>query len=199
MPRNNNHSQKGKGDKMKRIFVALMTVIMLVGLMAIPTQAAYHAELGEYVSEIEIGEEYVLESVKFPGLVATPDTRPDYTDWLTLTKFYSASPREAHQLWHFTNWDEHTGTRSGYVQLSNHIKSYGSGTLRLITYTPNGFYWLKDRYGDESQWFKPVKAYVKNGRQVWRFYHTASGCKLSPGGWTDYYLRKVNHIDPAQG
>ena len=203
-------------EKFKRSIVALCAVAAMIAVMVTPVQAAYHVELGEYVNEIEPGAEYVIESVQFPGLVATPDKREKYKDYITLEKFNAASPWGSQQVWHFTNWDTKwvndpmLGTydtsfeRPGMYMISNHTSYRGESwtkTLRLITYDAQKGYTAKFiEYNDDgstadTQWFECVKLYKKSGKQVWKIVGVSSNVRMAPGGWSEVYLRKPIELD----
>lgn len=203
--------------KMKKGIMSILTVAAVIAMLvttATPAEAAYHVELGEYVSEIEPGAEYVIESVKFPGKVATPDKRAKYKDYITLEKFNAASPWGSQQVWHFTNWDTKwvndpmLGTydtsfeRPGMYMISNHTSYRGeSGTLRLITYDAEKGYtakfteWNEDGSTADTQWFKCVKLRKEGGKQVWKLVGVSSNTRLAPGGWSEVYLRKPVELD----
>ena len=201
-------------EKFKRSIVALCAVAAMIAVMVTPVQAAYHVELGEYVDEIEPGAEYVIESVKFPGKVATPDKREQYKDYITLEKFNAASPWGSQQVWHFTQWDtkwvddpmlghyDVSFTRPGMFMISNHTSYRGeSGTLRLITYDKKKGYTAKiEEYNadgsiKDTQWFNCVKLYKKDGKQVWKIVGVSSNVRMAPGGWSEIYLRKPIELD----
>jgi len=203
-------------EKFKRSIVALCAVAAMIAVMVTPVQAAYHVELGEYVNEIVPGEEYVIESVQFPGKVATPDKRAKYKDYITLEKFNAASPWGSQQVWHFTNWDTKwvndpmLGTydtsfeRPGMYMISNHTSYRGESwtkTLRLITYDAQKGYTAKFiEYNDDgstadTQWFKCVKLYKKSGKQVWKIVGVSSNVRMAPGGHSEVYLRKPIELD----
>ena len=199
-------------EKFKRSIVALCAVAAMIAVMVTPVQAAYHVELGEYVNKIEPGAEYVIESVQFPGQVATPDKRAKYKDYITLEKFNAASPWGSQQVWHFTNTDERyvdgmyleQFTRPGMYMISNHTSYRGESwtkTLRLITYDAQKGYTAKFiEYNDDgsvadTQWFKCVKLYKKSGKQVWKIVGVSSNIRMAPGGWSEVYLRKPIELD----
>ena len=203
-------------EKFKRTIVALCAVAAMIAVMVTPVQAAYHVELGEYVDEIEPGAEYVIESVKFPGKVATPDKRAKYKDYITLEKFNAASPWGSQQVWHFTNTDtkyvdddmlghyDMQFRRPGMYMISNHTSYDGESwtkTLRLITYDKKKGYtakfieYNKDGSVADTQWFKCVKLYKKNGKQVWKIVGVSSNVRMAPGGHSEVYLRKPIELD----
>ena len=199
-------------EKFKRSIVALCAVAAMIAVMVTPVQAAYHVELGPCVDEIESGKEYVIESVKFPGKVATPDKREQYKDYITLENFNASDPWGNQQVWHFTNTDskyvddEMLGhydmqfTRPGMYMISNHTSYRGESwtkTLRLITYDAKKGYTAKFiEYNDDgsvadTQWFKCVKLRkTDDGKQIWKITGVSSGTRLAPGGWSEVVLHE---------
>lgn len=198
-------------EKFKRSIVALCAVAAMIAVMVTPVQAAYHVELGEYVDEIVPGEEYVIESVKFPGMVATPDKRAKYKDYITLEKFNAASPWGSQQVWHFTNTDERyvdgmyleQFTRPGMFTISNHTDYAGSWTktLRLITcdqkkgYTAKFCEYNEDGSLKDTQWFWGTILRYQDGKPVWKIVGVSSNVRMAPGGWSEVYLRKPIELD----
>ena len=168
----------------------IMTILAMaaVALMLITTatnaNAADRRKLGRYVDKIVPGEEYVIESVQFPGMVASPDRREKYKDYITLTKWDAEHPNTAQQIWHFTNTDEKSidgmyleqFTRQGMFQMSNFTNylEHPAKTLRLITYDAKKGYMAKpeeynsDGSTKDTQWFKGTVLRVEDGKRYGR-------------------------------
>lgn len=199
--------------RFKKLIMALCVAAVMIGVMATPAQAAYSVSLGPCVDEIEPGKEYVIESVKWPGKVAAPDTRAKYKGYITLAKFSTTNPRGKQQIWHFTNYDtrwvdtpwgdkyEESYTRQGKFQISN----FANGTLQQITYDKKKGYTVKateynsDHSVKDTQWFTGEKVRKQDGKQVWAIYGVSSGSGMAPGGWLEVYLHEPIETDPAQG
>ena len=191
--------------------LAMAAVIVLLIATATPSHAEDRRKLGRYVDEIEPGKEYVIESVKFPGKVASPDRREKYKDYITLTTWNPVDPYGAGQIWHFTNYDTkwvddpmlgHYDTsfyRPGKFMISNHTDYDGSWTqtLRLITYDAKRGYtarfceYNKDGSIADTQWFTGTKLRKQGGKQVWKIVGVSSNTRLAPGGHSEVYLREV--------
>lgn len=191
------------------ILAAVMVMLMLM-LTASPAHAD-NRKLGRYVDKIEPGKEYVIESVKFPGKVASPDRRTKYKDYITLTKWNPSDPYGAQQIWHFTNTDtkwvddpmlghyDVSFTRPGMFMISNHTDYDGSWqmTIRIITYDAKRGYtakpceYNKDGSIKDTQWFKATKLRKQGGKQIWKIVGVSSNTRLAPGGHSEVYLREV--------
>lgn len=189
----------------------IMTILAMAAVMLITTatnaNAADRRKLGRYVDKIVPGEEYVIESVQFPGMVASPDRREKYKDYITLTKWNPEDPNGCQQIWHFTNMDEKVidgmymeqFTRPGMFQMSNFTNylEHPSKTLRLITYDAVKGYMAKpeeynsDGSTKDTQWFKGTVLRVEDGKTVWKIVGVSSNCRMAPGGWSEVYLREV--------
>lgn len=196
-----------KMDRAWMVVLVLAAVIVMLIATAAPSHAADRRKLGRYVDKIEPGKEYVIESVKFPGMVASPDRREKYKDYITLTKWNPDDPNGSQQIWHFTNIDEKVidgmyleqFTRPGMFQMSN-FTNYLEGpekTLRLITYDPKKGYTAKpeeynaDGSTADTQWFTGTKLRKQGGKQVWKIVGVSSNTRLAPGGHSEVYLREV--------
>ena len=180
-------------------------IIMLVAATAVPALAD-NRKLGRYADKIEPGKEYVIESVKFPGMVASPDRRAKYKDYITLTKWNPEDPNGSQQIWHFTNMDEKSVdgmyleqfTRPGMFQMSNFTNylEHPSKTLRLITYDAKKGYTAKpeeynsDGSTKDTQWFTGTVLRVEDGKTVWKIVGVYKNYRLAPGGWSEVYLRE---------
>ena len=197
-----------KMDRVWMIVLALAAVIVMLIATATPSHAADRRKLGRYVDKIEPGKEYVIESVRFPGLVASPDRREKYKDYITLTKWNPEDPNGSQQIWHFTNMDESViddgmyleqFTRPGMFQMSNFTNylEHPAKTLRLITYDPKKGYTAKpkeynsDGSTKDTQWFKGTVLRVEDGKAVWKIVGVSSNCRMAPGGWSEVYIREV--------
>jgi hypothetical protein len=200
-----------KMDRVWMLALAMAAVIVLLIATATPSHAADRRKLGRYVDEIEPGMEYVIESVRFPGMVASPDRREKYKDYITLTKWDAEHPNTAQQIWHFTNTDskwvddpmlgeyEWNFTREGMFQMSNFTNylEHPSKTLRLITYDAKSGYTAKpeeynsDGSTKDTQWFTGTVLRVEDGKTIWKIVGVSSNCRLAPGGWSEVYLREV--------
>ena len=181
-------------------------IIMLFAATAVPALAD-NRKLGRYADKIEPGKEYVIESVKFPGMVASPDRRAKYKDYITLTKWNPEDPNGCQQIWHFTNMDEKViddgmyleqFTRPGMFQMSNFTNyfEHPAKTLRLITYDAKKGYTAKpEEYNEDgstpdTQWFTGTVLRVQDGKAVWKIVGVSSNCRMAPGGWSEVYLRE---------
>ena len=196
--------------RFKKIMILAITAIMIMTAFATTASASEGWKMGEYVDEVVPGEEYIIESVKFPGKVASPDRRAKYKDYITLTAFDEQHPYAAQQIWHFTNYDtkwvddpmlghyDVSFERPGMFMISNHTDYDGSWTqtLRLITYDSKKGYTAKfieynsDGSTADTQWFRCVKLYKKDGKQVWKITGVSSGTRVAPGGWSEVYFRR---------
>lgn len=186
--------------------LAMATVAVMLITTATNANAADRRKLGRYVDKIVPGEEYVIESVQFPGMVASPDRREKYKDYITLTKWNPEDPNGCQQIWHFTNMDEKVidgmyleqFTRPGMFQMSNFTNylEHPSKTLRLITCDPKKGYTAKpkeynsDGSTKDTQWFTGTVLRVENGKTIWKIVGVSSNCRLAPGGWSEVYLRE---------
>ena len=186
--------------------LAMATVAVMLITTATNANAADRRKLGRYVDKIVPGEEYVIESVQFPGMVASPDRRAKYKDYITLTKWNPEDPNGCQQIWHFTNMDEKVidgmyleqFTRPGMFQMSNFTNylEHPSKTLRLITCDPKKGYTAKpkeynsDGSTKDTQWFTGTVLRVENGKTIWKIVGVSSNCRLAPGGWSEVYLRE---------
>ncbi len=196
--------------KMNRVWMAVLALAVVIAMLiatATPSHAADRRKLGRYVEKIEPGKEYVIESVKFPGMVASPDRRAKYKDYITLTKWNPDDPNGSQQIWHFTNMDEKVidgmyleqFTRQGMFQMSNFTNYIEdpAKTLRLITYDPKKGYAAKpeeynsDGSTKDTQWFTGTVLRVQDGKTVWKIVGVSSNCRLAPGGHSEVYLREV--------
>lgn len=196
-----------KMDRGWMVVLALAAVIVMLIATAAPSHAADRRKLGRYVDEIEPGMEYVIESVKFPGMVASPDRREQYKDYITLTKWDAEHPNTAQQIWHFTNTDEKVidgmyleqFTRPEMFQMSNFTNYIEdpAKTLRLITYDAVKGYMAKpeeynsDGSTKDTQWFKGTVLRVEDGKTIWKIVGVSSNCRMAPGGWSEVYIREV--------
>lgn len=195
---------------MRTRFIMTILAMAAVALMLITTttnaNAADRRKLGRYVDKIVPGEEYVIESVQFPGMVASPDRREKYKDYITLTKWDAEHPNTAQQIWHFTNTDEKSidgmyleqFTRPGMFQMSNFTNylEHPAKTLRLITYDAKGYTAKPEEYNSDgstkdTQWFKGTVLRVEDGKTVWKIVGVSSNYRMAPGGWSEVYLREV--------
>ena len=177
--------------------LAMATVAVMLITTATNANAADRRKLGRYVDKIVPGEEYVIESVQFPGMVASPDRREKYKDYITLTKWNPEDPNGCQQIWHFTNMDEKVidgmyleqFTRPGMFQMSNFTNylEHPSKTLRLITCDPKKGYTAKpkeynsDGSTKDTQWFTGTVLRVENGKTIWKIVGVSSNCRLAPG------------------
>lgn len=199
-------------SKMKKIGMLILTMAMIFVVMttAVPAHAADRRKLGRYADKIEPGKEYVIESVKFPGMVASPDRREKYKDYITLTKWDPENPNGAQQIWHFTNYDtkwvddpmlghyDVSFERPGMFMMSNFTDYFGdwTHTLRLITYDAQRGYTAKfieyneDGSTADTQWFTGTILRVEDGKTVWKIVGVYKNCRLAPGGWSEVYLRE---------
>lgn len=202
---------KAKRTKRTRLIMSIMAAVAVMLMITATPAHADNRKLGRYVDKIEPGKEYVIESVKFPGMVASPDRRAKYKDYITLTKWNPADPNGCQQIWHFTNtdykWvdDEMLGhyevyfERPGMFQMSNFTNylEHPSKTLRLITYDAQKGYtakpeeYNKDGSTKNTQWFKGTKLRKQGGKQVWKIVGVSSNTRLAPGGHSEVYLREV--------
>lgn len=200
-----------KLDRVWMIVLAMAVAIVMLIATAKPSHAADRRKLGRYVDKIEPGKEYVIESVKFPGKVASPDRRTKYKDYITLTTWNPDDPYGAQQIWHFTDtdtkWvdDPMLGSysmdfeRPGMFTISNHTDYSGSWTktLRLIThdsqkgYTAKSIEYNNDGSIADTQWFTGTKLRKQGGKQVWKIVGVSSNTRLAPGGHSEVYLREV--------
>ena len=187
------------------IMTLAAVIIMLFAATAVPALAD-NRKLGRYADKIEPGKEYVIESVKFPGMVASPDRRAKYKDYITLTKWNPEDPNGCQQIWHFTNMDEKVidgmyleqFTRPGMFQMSNFTNyfEHPAKTLRLITYDAKKGYTAKpEEYNEDgstqdTQWFTGTVLRVQDGKTVWKIVGVSSNCRMAPGGWSEVYLRE---------
>lgn len=187
--------------------LAMAAVAVMLITTATNANAADRRKLGRYVDKIVPGEEYVIESVQFPGMVASPDRREKYKDYITLTKWNPEDPNGCQQIWHFTNTDEKSidgmyleqFTRPGMFQISNFTNYYEhpAKTLRLITcdtkkgYTAKPVEYNEDGSTPDTQWFTGTVLRVENGKTIWKIVGVSSNCRLAPGGWSEVYLREV--------
>lgn len=188
------------------IMTLAAVIIMLFAATAVPALAD-NRKLGRYADKIEPGKEYVIESVKFPGMVASPDRRAKYKDYITLTKWNPEDPNGCQQIWHFTNMDEKViddgmyleqFTRPGMFQMSNFTNyfEHPAKTLRLITYDAKKGYTAKpEEYNEDgstpdTQWFTGTVLRVQDGKAVWKIVGVSSNCRMAPGGWSEVYLRE---------
>ena len=186
--------------------LAMAAVAVMLLTTATNANAADRRKLGRYVDKIVPGEEYVIESVQFPGMVASPDRREKYKDYITLTKWNPDDPNGAQQIWHFTNTDEKSVdgmyleqfTRPGMFTISNHTDYAGSWTktLRLITYDQTKGYTAKfceyneDGSLKDTQWFWGTVLRYQDGKPVWKIVGVSSNSRMAPGGWSEVYLRE---------
>lgn len=187
------------------IMTMAAVIIMLIAATAAPALAD-NRKLGRYADKIEPGKEYVIESVKFPGMVASPDRRAKYKDYITLTKWNPEDPNGCQQIWHFTNMDEKVidgmyleqFTRPGMFQMSNFTNyfEHPAKTLRLITYDAKKGYTAKpEEYNEDgstqdTQWFTGTVLRVQDGKTVWKIVGVSSNCRMAPGGHSEVYLRE---------
>ena len=91
--------------RIKKIMILVVTAIMIMTAFATTASASEGWKMGEYVDEVVPGEEYIIESVKFPGKVASPDRRAKYKDYITLTTYDEMNAYAKQQIWRFTNYD----------------------------------------------------------------------------------------------
>lgn len=200
-------AKKAMRTRLIMTILAMAAVAVMLITTATNASAADRRKLGRYVDKIVPGEEYVIESVQFPGMVASPDHREKYKDYITLTKWNPEDPNGSQQIWHFTNMDERViddgmyleqFTRPGMFQISNFTNylEHPAKTLRLITcdtkkgYTAKPKEYNSDGSTKDTQWFTGTVLRVENGKTIWKIVGVSSNCRLAPGGWSEVYLRE---------
>ena len=198
---------------MRKVFVIMVVIVAALVSCSVKTEAAT-VKYAKSIDDIKNAQYFILEAADYPGYVAAPDTRKGYENWMGLVKYKASTVENLHGVWMINNVEQvwKTDIFGGqYLEqesvatftITNHgayDPSSTASTTRYVTYTPEGFYWLPERFvnnplyehgSDMTQRYTIKNVGTKDGKVMFRFYNAKSKISFASGGRGRWWVRIV--------